>query len=384
MIAFEICSRKECTGCFGCVNSCPLNIIKMEENEFGHIYPQIDFNKCIDCGQCRKNCPNNNEVIKYSPNKAFAAWNKDELLREESTSGGITPLLSKWFLDNGGVVFATTVFENNELKFESINVESIYRIKGSKYVQSNVNDIFFQVKEQLGRNKKVLFIGVPCQVSGLISFLGKNYENLFTVDTICHGIPPQKQIKEEIGLHGLDVTKVENIKFRTQGGSHFEVVGNEGTLFSQRMDLNLYCKNFYAGLSQRDSCYQCKYCTKERVSDLTVGDFWGIGELEPFTGDLNKGVNLLFPNTGKGNELISKIEPFIHLEERPMKEAINGNLHLTKSLVMNDKVNKFRKLYISKGYKKASVLINRKDFVIQSIAKNRFIQFMLRKVRRSN
>lgn len=195
-----ICSKEKCTGCFACYNVCPKNCISMVEDEYGYIYPRIDEEKCIKCGLCRNICPSLNKVKFNKTIYTYAAWSNNEATRRQSTSGGASAVFANEIVKNRkGIVYGAATAKNAVVEQLRIcDEQNLDKIKGSKYVHSYVKNTYKQVKKDLELKREVLYIGTPCQIAGLKSFLRKEYNNLITVDIICHGVPSQKFLQEQI------------------------------------------------------------------------------------------------------------------------------------------------------------------------------------------
>ena len=214
----EICRKEDCTGCWACVNSCLHNAISMREEKLGHLYPLVNSDKCINCGLCIKICPANNSKTLCNPKTAYAGWDKNELEYKSSTSGGAASAFARYIIKNGGIVYGCACLENVDIRHIRIDKEDdLYKLKGSKYVQSNIYDSYRSVKNDLCDNREVLFIGTPCQIAGLKSYLRKEYEKLYLVDLICHGVPSQKLFNYYLEyLSNKFKSKVIDIKFRNK------------------------------------------------------------------------------------------------------------------------------------------------------------------------
>ena len=274
-----ICEKEKCTGCFACYNICPHNAIEMKEDEFGATYPEIIKEKCVNCKLCQKVCPQLKEIKYNTPQKAFAMYSKNGKIREESTSGGAATLFYTSILNDNGVIYGADNI-NCEGKFNFIritNKEPLKRIKRSKYVHCYINNNYLKVKEDLEKGKKVLFIGTPCQVSGLKEFLIKSYDNLYLIDLICHGVPTQKFLHEQIKLLKLKEKSIKKITFRNSSGYKLSIYNeNNKLIYDEYSDGVPYCREFLKGTIFRENCYNCKYARIERISDITIGDFWGL------------------------------------------------------------------------------------------------------------
>ena len=347
-----ICEKDKCTGCFACVNICPKKCITMKEDKLGNIYPEIDLEKCVKCGACNRVCPQINKVKLEKPQKAYAMYNKDSQLRKESTSGGAATTFYTHILNKNGIVYGTNNLENGEINFIRItSVDELYKLKGSKYVHSHINNTFQLVKKDLSDSKLVLFIGTPCQIAGLKKYLKKEYENLFLIDIICHGVPSQKLLREEIESHNLD--NVKKITFRGDDGYKFKLYNETRNILSEELYENAYYQGFFNAIFFRPNCYKCIYATPERASDITIGDFWGLGPDSELYDKDNKGVSVLLPITQKGMKLIEECKEDMIIEERNIKEAVNGNTQLRRPSIKSKKYDKFKKIYLKYGYKKA-------------------------------
>lgn len=301
----------DCVGCRSCEQSCVKSCIEMKENKEGFIYPLVDDLTCISCGICLKRCPVYSGTDKYSqPLEVFALKSKDKSSIYQSASGGAADLAAKVILERHGVVYGAAY--TNDLKVQHICItsnEERVKLQSSKYVQSDLNDCFTKVKKQLISGKLVLFTGVPCQVEGLYSFLGKEYENLYTLDLICHGVPSQKFLDKYLAYQEKCIrSKILYINFRSKdkrgwGTQYLLKTRTETRAKTRTMSLDKYGKHFMEGDCYRESCYRCRYANTKRVGDLTVGDFWGIDKCHPeFSSTL--GVSSMFVNSEKGRRLL--------------------------------------------------------------------------------
>lgn len=342
----QICPMEQCTGCAACANRCPKHCISMlETGGLGHLYPHIDQKSCIDCGACQKVCPAIHPVEMRKPLTAYAGWDKNDEEYITSTSGGAASAFSRWIINQGGIVYGCSMSGVEARHIRVDNIPDLYKLKGSKYVQSTIDDCYRRVLDDLRNNRKVLFIGTPCQVAALKSFMVKDNPQLYTVDLICHGVPSLAQLKRHINK--IAKGKIpDKIYFRK--GSYLlllllngkEIYRNE--LFKQRYK-DSYYNAFFDGFSYRESCYHCRYANSERCSDITIGDFWGLrGEL-PLAH--SHGCSVLLPLTVKGKELLSGISDGFHLFERSVEEAVQGNDQLRHPKSKNLRIKLYRVLY---------------------------------------
>lgn len=349
-----ICDRNNCTGCFSCVNACPKACITMEENEIGHIYPQIDEDICINCGVCQKSCPNNNKINFNEPQKTYAAWSLNEKEHEKSTSGGIAAYLTRKIIENGGVVYGCSSVVSDEVHHIRVdNLDDIKKLQGSKYVQSFINDTYIKAKDDLKAGKQVLFIGTPCQISGLNSYLTKEYDNLTTFDLICHGVPPQKLLFDHMNLVA-EGSEEKILSFREKNGYYLNIANYNKTLYYKHQYDDLYYLGFGSSLFYRDSCYTCKYATDKRCSDITLGDFWGLGKDIPFEHENANGVSVVLVNTKKGQSVLEEHKSGLFTEERTLEEAVKGNPQLNHPTKKHLNAKKFINDYRKEGFEIAS------------------------------
>lgn len=319
----EVCAKDKCTGCYACVNACSHGCISMREDELGCVHPVVDETNCVNCGLCKSSCPNNIE-LKYSyPIKCYASWIEDKEKRKICASGGIGTCMSEYVIKHGGVVFGSRYdSELTPIMTYTERIDELERFKGSRYVQSLVgNDTYKDVRTLLRSGRLVLFIGTPCQIAGLKTFLRKDYDNLITVDLICHGVCPTKYFKEEVAYltEKYNLNGVADIRFRGNDGNNFRLTlwnKDRRKLFPK----NTYCekilrlgetqqyyiKGFLLGISMRENCYTCNYSRPERVSDITIGDFIGLGRTAPFEYP-KYNVSSVTTNTSKGLNFYEKV-----------------------------------------------------------------------------
>lgn len=208
--------KQNCCGCSACYNICPTNCIQMIEDAEGFIYPKIDEKSCIDCKLCKIVCPVLNGKEQTKMPVFYGSKNKDNEIRLKSSSGGIFFSIAEYVISNGGMVFGAAFDNNMALEhIEVENVEGIYKLMGSKYLQSNIKNTYVRAEQYLKDNKIVLFTGTPCQISGLKTFLQKDYENLYLVDVVCHGVPSPKVFREYMKeLNAINKSKIKDIHFR--------------------------------------------------------------------------------------------------------------------------------------------------------------------------
>lgn len=342
----EIKTKKDCCGCYACYNICPKECITMESDNEGFWYPNIDKNKCINCNLCEKVCP-----IINKPNsslyekKSYAVFNKNEKIRLESSSGGIFSLLAEYVINNHGSVYGAVFDEDFNVKHIKINsLQDIELLRGSKYVQSRINDIFKSIKFDLKNNKIVLFTGTPCQVAGLQSFLQKKYNNLILMDIVCHGVPSplvwQQYIDELKQNYKQDIKSIY-FRDKSTGWKTYSIK----FLFDKDEYKNfgfkdIYMKGFLNDIYLRPSCYNCNFKGIERISDITVADFWGIENILPKIDD-DKGTSLIVIHSEKGKQLFDELSETMIFNEVDLNEAIKYNPSMISSVKYNEKRKDF-------------------------------------------
>lgn len=323
---------KSCCGCSGCEQICPKNCISMKPDSEGFLYPEVDESICIECGICIKHCPILTDVSRCNIPKVYAAKYKDRGSTFKSTSGGLFIPIAKSVLSMGGVVFGCAYDENLVAKHIKVETEDeLYRLQSSKYVQSDTRGIYKQVKTELQNGKEVLFSGTGCQAAGLRSFLGKDYGNLLITDIVCHGVPSPKLFKNYIDYMGKNLGGTltsYNFRSKEKRGWDLYYKAENGQksksdygFFDPYYSAFLYCKTY------RESCYECKFANKNRVSDITLADYWGIQKFHPEFFDEN-GVSLVLVNTEKGKKYLEKIKDKLEIIESDYNKAsvMNANL----------------------------------------------------------
>lgn len=329
----SIKDKSQCSGCTACAEVCPVGCIEMRTDCFGSSYPSVDESRCINCGKCLKTCPFINTYEPQEPIACYAAKNADLEMRLAGSSGGVFIALSKYIIENGGVVCGATFDENFKVKHTfAESIEDVYAMMGSKYVQSNPAHTLPQTKKHLESGRKVLYSGTPCQISGLNHYLAKNYENLITLEVICHGVP-MPEIWHNYIKHNIEPNTVA-ISFRDkrQGWSKFgfsyKTPSNNDGIFSSQTE-NKYLYSFLHNWSLRPSCFSCKVKGGKSMADITLGDFWGITKVNSELFD-ESGVSCLILNSLKARSVFSKINSLI-TEECTLSQITEHNQAYSES-----------------------------------------------------
>lgn len=348
----EICKSEKCTGCFACMNICPRDAIVCKTDHNGKTVPDILEDKCIECGMCMKVCPENHPITKKYPTECYAAWSKDEKERKYCSSGGLATEFSRYIIEQGGIVYGAAFDENLTLvHMAAERTEDLEKFKGSKYVQSYTGTVYRDIKEQLKRERQVLFIGTPCQIAGLRGFLGKEYDNLLLVDLICHGTPPMEYLREYAEKAGKG-RKITDISFRGKKNYRLTLYSGDKPVYSVRNKKDYYFTAFYNGLIARDNCFKCEYSMPQRSSDITIGDFWGLKRSDlriPYSGR----ISVALINSERGSAFWNRVKERFVYEERPVEEAVNGNGQLRKPSVCHPDRELFLKNYVPGNFPEA-------------------------------
>lgn len=331
----SVVSEKECCGCLVCEKVCPKNCISGVEGVYGFQFPKIDSQKCINCGMCLSSCPivtiKKNDIDKQSVYSAEASENK---VRQRGSSGGMFELLATEFLKNGGVVYGAVCDKNLKVHHErAANTDELLPLLKSKYVQSDITEIYEPIANDIRSGKQVLFSGTPCQCMAIRNFL-KDDKNLFLIDIVCRGVPSQKVFDtfikyEEEKIH----RKIDSFMFRYKPPRNPEIHFFQYTASGKKKTGGFWEFPFYYAykkyLLAREGCYTCKYATIDRVSDISLADFWNIGKYDK-KADVGEGISLVLVNTDKGGVLFGNISDKIRQKEYSGDVAKSCNACLRK------------------------------------------------------
>ena len=326
----ELAAPARCTGCTACAAGCPKNAISMVRDGEGFARPVIDPEVCVRCGHCTAVCPMLKDREQTSLPAAYAAWNRDDKIRKDSTSGGVFTVLAEAILEEGGVVYGAALDGRQHLRHVAcFRKEDLWRLRGAKYVQSDLGETFREIRETL-KNRPVLFSGTPCQVDGLYHFLGSRPENLTTCDLVCHGVP-SPSVWEDMArsMEEHKGKELQTVRFRNKvtgwQNSHFTAVYEDGTVDTAPLFDTEFGRAFGRVLFLRPSCHQCAYTNLNRPGDFTLGDLWGLGSDE-FPEEQQKGVSLLLVNTPHGSHVFDRLP--LSRQTFPVERAVMGNPRL--------------------------------------------------------
>ena len=325
----EIVNKTDCCGCTACANICPKDAIVMEPDFEGFLYPKVLADRCVECGLCQKACPVMNQPKKAGDHlQSVVLRVKREDVLQGSTSGGFTTPLAEWVLDQGGVLCAATYDKEFKVVHALVTSrEDIARTRGSKYVQSTLGDHFTQIKTLLKQDRLVCFVGTTCQVAGLKSFLGKEYDNLLTVDLVCHGTPSPKLWEKYVAFQKEKYgTQIAEVTFRNKtygyhsGTMKIEFANGKTYYGSARVDPML--KSFFREIASRPICYQCPFKALERCSDFTIYDCWHAAQLVPGLSDDDRGYTNVMVQSEKGQKVLEALRDHYEIYDADTEKAV--------------------------------------------------------------
>ena len=335
----EIKDKKDCCGCWACADVCSVACISMPEDEEGFRYPLVDKDKCIDCHLCEKVCP----IINVEPDKpkdgqrAFLLQHKDKSVLHESASGGAFTAIASYVVRRGGVVFGAAYTDHFVVTHQYVErIEDLGKFRNSKYVQSEIQNAYAQCKDFLKQGRIVCFSGVPCQLEGLLRYLRKPYDNLITVDVLCHSITSPKifrmYIEAQKRKYGKDIS---NVMFRDKSPygykySQMSIYKGDKQVYKEGVDTDVYLRSFFSDINVRPSCYDCKFKKQHHLTDFTI---WDCFDVYKFSKDLD--------NTEKALKILGEIKADATIMEIPLGNAIEGVDEMFHSVKMNPQRSRF-------------------------------------------
>ena len=346
--------HNSCTGCGVCEISCLKSAISMKPDEMGVFYPEIDYDVCIGCGNCQRVCHLNKEIVLAKSDKIYAAFSNNMEERESSASGGIAAELYKYARRNGWHSYGVEFNHNSNACYkELITDEDFIKAKNSKYVFCDAKNVYKQISEQLSKGETVLFIGIPCQVAALISFIGERKDNLIIVDLLCHGTCPVSYLNSHIdSIERRKGKHADEISFRDpQYFTHTYTftIKNQNKVFYHMTpeQVDAYQIGYHKGLIYKENCYHCKYTRKERTGDLTISDFSGLGKLAPYNGS-KRSVSCVIVSTEKGKKILEELnkQGLIKTDQRPTEEAFKYDKMFQEPTIPHKGRQKFKETYI--------------------------------------
>lgn len=335
-------NKSGCCGCSACVQVCPKKCISFNEDNEGFRYPSVDISKCVDCGLCEKVCPVINQNESHRPIKVYAAKNNNEDIRLHSSSGGIFTALAEDVINRGGVVFGARFDDNWEVKHDyTETIEGLSAFRGSKYLQSRIENTYLTAETFLKQGREVLFSGTPCQIAGLKRYLRREYENLLAVDIVCHGAPSPLVWREYLKEFSKNqIIHQINFRGKIRSWKNFRmVIKGDEDIVNQPFYENIFMRGFLRDIYLRPSCYACSAKLGKSGTDITLGDFWGIENHLPEFDD-DKGISLVMVQSQKGAKYFNAIES--NCVEVEYEKAVAGNPAIEKSVICE---LKYRRLY---------------------------------------
>ena len=328
-----------CCGCRACEQICPVKAITMKFDEEGFLRANIDYSICVSCGKCYAVCPVNGSKNLYKREEIYyAAYSKKNSIIRNSSSGGLFSVFANYFLDEGGTVYACRFDSDlNPIHDKITNEEEIDYFRRSKYIQSDTKNTFSLAREDLEKGRLVLYVGTPCQISGLKSFLGKEYDNLFCIDLICHGVPSSKLFKENIAYwEGRYKSKLKCYEFRKKPRYYyyyffFFLETMTGKKIEKPYFYDAYYEAFYNFKDYNEICYSCPYARPERTGDVTIGDFhWAINHHKELTNSPSYSISCLLINSKQGKAMVEAISDNLIMYETKWNWIIERNRNLLK------------------------------------------------------
>ena len=388
--------KEQCCGCTACANVCPKNCISMKADVEGFLYPVVDILNCIHCELCENSCPVlHKQKVHNMERKTYAVRSKsfDNLMH--STSGGIFEPFADFVLKKGGVICAASYdneFNVSHIIIEHRNINLYDKIKGSKYVQSNMKDCLGQIEQLLCRKKLVGFVGTTCQVAGLKSFLKKDYPNLITIDLVCHGTPSPKLWRKYLDYQSIRYKScIKTVSFRSKvygyhSGGMMEIIFENGKVYRSSARTDYMLKSFFTEIASRPICYECPFKALERVSDLTVYDCWHFSQLVVEKKDDDKGYTNVIVQSSKGEQLLKNLKDSIICHHVDTELAINYDGIMIREIAK--KHNRRDEFYI--GLDKAPLAehiqnmipVSTKDYTVETVKQLLYKIGILQKVRR--
>lgn len=367
-----VCESGMCTGCMACVDLCPKSAIKILDRIESYD-AVIDSTNCVECGACHKLCRQKNDAVLSKPISWKQGWAYGKQ-REKSSSGGVASAIAKSFIRSGGIVCACTGCSEDYCFKMYTDEESLNETAGSKYVKSNPSGSYTKVRDVLKNGKRVLFIGLPCQVASLRAFVGeKNEAYLYTIDLICHGTPSPQILSKFLANQIINATDDQNlsVRFRDNGSYAFGISIN-GRRIRQKGSVDAYTSAFLKGYSYTRACYSCKYAGLERSGDLTLGDSWGTDLPKEAQ---EKGISLCLCQNGKGIELLKMAD--LQLHDVNLERAVESNAQLMAPFCMPKNRARFFK-EIEHGHSvNYSLFVCMPVYSLKQYVKNKLLQWSI-------
>lgn len=338
----KICDRLLCTGCGVCSQICPKKAIFMKENAEGFRYPEISAKDCVECGLCIKRCPISTAVPQNETAEVFMGWHHSKDVLMASSSGGAFTAIADYVLKKNGVIFGAAMDQETRVlrHQKAVNSEELNSLRASKYYQSQVADVYPEVKQLLSDGQWVLFSGTACQIAGLYAYLGEcKRDQLITVDVLCHGVASKKVIDAYLESQEKRFRKsIASFSFRIKegkrgwqrgGGTRMHMAFSDGSVHTEEGPYDSFFLGFNHNFFLRESCYRCKFCGMERVADFTLADFWGCKREDVPSEQMWLGVSLVLINSPKAKAILPDLQQDMVLIPIDPQEAVPFNRALT-------------------------------------------------------
>lgn len=346
----EIKEKSQCCGCTACSSVCPKKAIVMKQDEEGFMYPIIDKSKCVNCGLCDKVCPIKNVKENKNSQHAYIFQNADDKIRRESTSGGAFTAIAEYVIDNNGIVYGAVFDDKYKVIHKGIdNKEELYKFRNSKYVQSEMENCYSEIKEYLNKGKLVCFSGTSCQVEGLKNYLGKHYENLILVDVVCRAVPSPLIWKKYLNMRKKQYKDISKIMFRDKyygykysNLSIYNKNSDKKQEYHKGVDSDPYLRAFFTNICDRPSCYECKFKKLHRESDISIWDCFNVEKFDKNFDD-DKGTSRVLTHTENGKNIIDILNQKNKVAEIDVEKATNGFFAMFQPVKKNGKREQFFK-----------------------------------------
>lgn len=357
----RLAEPEKCSGCMACAAGCPKDAISIRQDTLGNFLPEIRQELCVGCGKCREICPELNPLPTSGPEHAYAVWSLDPENRKSSASGGAAAeFYSKALAENYWICGAEYTADGRVVHTLTKEADAIRRYKQSKYVYSETGNVYREIKEKLDAGERVLMISLPCKVAGLLGYLGKPCENLLTVDIVCHGTPSGRLLQNHIA-HVAPGSKEFRLRFRQDNEFLFHLEADGTCVYQKIGRTDTYLAAFLEGLSYREACYHCGFARSQRISDLTICDFWGLGTQIPFDHPYTGAISAVLANTRRGQAFFDSCRASLFAEERPVSEAIKGNAQLNAPTPAHPRRAAFEAMCHEQGFEVAVTAVLREE-----------------------
>lgn len=362
-------NKKDCCGCGACINICPRRAIELKEDAYGFVYPDIDNKKCINCGLCGQVCNYHKKEECINKQETYVAAAMQDRVLEKAASGGVFSVLAENLLKDNSVVFGCAM-KKSEKELSAVHIKAenrneLIKLQGSKYFQSDIGMTYSQAKEELDKGKKVLFSGTPCQIAGLKGFLQRDYDNLITIDLICHGVPSRRMFSDYIKLLEKKYkAEISEVVFRDKKKgwsldgriSFADIKGKtRNKVFSSRE--SSFYTFFQKGVIYRENCYTCPYAGGKRAADITIGDYWGINKEHPELLHVNggkfredKGISCVILHSEKGKDFFERYSEGLQWSQSSFEKAARGNMQLREPTEYDPLRDEILEKYREMGY----------------------------------